>query len=299
LYVYKETVVRLLLLIILVTLLSCTVEKSSFMLDGKVIYSAQGLKVFNLRSKEVSVISETPFRLINYFDYVNDKNLLVSIFELNATPNRERIELWSKQGEVIREVALGSNAVYFEQFEKIVFNDKKGDLIISELNGGIETHILIEANNKFQNKPVLKTALDSFLYVKEIGGEYNIAEYSLTKKSSTIKIVFQNCSLDKSIWLSKKSALLCQERLRDGEISGSYKLVNINGEIEEMNFGVDGSWPLTSLEDEHYILLQQRTTDNFGTKEIHSVWVYDIESSQTHMIFDDLYMPSEVRQYKN
>ena len=94
--------------------------------------------------------------------------------------------------------------------------------------------------------------------------------------------------------MKAKGALICQEREYNSKRTGNYYLVPRTGNPVKLDFGIEGAWPLASLKDKKYILLQERTTNNFGTKEVHPLWIYDMSDKKLNLMSKDVYMTSKV-----
>ena len=287
---------RLIILLFFFTISSCSSEVRIVPMEGSFIFGTHGLATLDLKSNAVTKIVDTPFRLIEYFDFVTSDKLLVSVYELNPSETREKIEIWATDGAVLEEFELGSNAVYFEKHKTVVFHNSNGNLVHRNLVDSDSEQVMIEHNNRFQNMPVVKTSDSSFLFVKEISQNYEIYEFSLLTNTAVAKPEFKDCSLDKSLWLSQAKSLLCQQREQSGKITGNYFLKEINGKSTPIDFGVSGAWPITVFNESAFILLQERTTTNLGTREIHPLWAYNLIQKKVVKIADDIYIASEIKE---
>jgi hypothetical protein len=277
-------------------LFSCSGDEMVVQMDGKFIFGNHGLSILDLGSNEVDILVDTPFRLIKYFDLIDDEKTLISAYELNATEGREKIEIWSLDGSLVQEIGLGSNAVYFSKHDIVVFHDSQGNLAYKPLSDTESSATIIEHNNKFQNKPVIKTGEDSFLYIKEVDEDYGVFEFSFILRESVKKSKFKQCYLDKSLWVPELHSLICQIRKPNGKLTGEFSLVGSAEGVVTLDFGVHGAWPLTTFRKGRFVLLQQRTTTNFGTKEIHPLWAFDLVERKSVKVAENIYVPSEIKE---
>lgn len=278
------------------TVLSCSSEMNVTSMKGSFMFGTQGLTSLDLETNGVSKIIDTPFRLVKYFDFITSDKLLVSAYDLKATQDREKIEVWSVNGSIIESFEHGSNASYFDNSNTVVFYNSNGHLVRKNLNHSVTEQVILERNNKFQNKPVIKTGDGTFLFVKEVNGEYRIYEFSLLTDMAIDKPAFGDCSLDKSLWIPYLSALLCQYREQNGKITNEYFLIDANGKSTQIYFNVPSVWPITIFDDGSKILLQQRITTNMGTKEIHPLWVYDLVEKKSVKVAENVYVSGVIRE---
>lgn len=288
---------RWVLLVFLFAISSCSSEVRVTPMEGSFIFGTHGLATLDLESNAVTKIVDTPFRLVKYFDFVTSDKLLVSAYDLNATETREKIEIWATDGTVLEEFELGSNAVYFEKHNAVVFHNSNGNLVRRDLVGNGSEQLMIEHSNRFQNKPVVKISDSSFLFIKEVNQKYEIYEFSLLTNTAVAKPELKDCSLDKSLWISSAKSLLCQQREQSGKITGNYFLIETNGKSTQIDFGVSGAWPITVFNESSFILLQERTTTDLGMKEVHPLWAYDLIHKKSVKVAENIYIPSEIKVY--
>lgn len=290
---------RWFIIICLFAISSCSSEVKIIPMQGSFIFGTQGLNSLDLESNAVTKIVDTPSRLVNHFDFVTSDKILVSVYELNATNTRAKIEIWSPDGTILQEFGLGSNAVFFEKHNAVVFHNANGHLVRRNLMGSNAEQETIEQKNKFQNEPVVKTSDSSFLFIKEVSHNYEIYEFSFLTNTVVAKQEFRNCSLDKSLWVTQMKSLLCQQRENNGKITGNYFLKDINGKSTPVDFGVSGAWPIAVFNESSFILLQERTTTNMGTKEVHPLWAYDLIEKKSVKVAENVYIPSEIKERKH
>ena len=274
---------------VLFFLLSCKEKQEIISFDSKIMFAGNALYHFNMSNNKKEKLLEKKEFLIRHISKIDNKNILVSLYQLSPTKNRNTIEVWRMDSKKTP-YKKGSKAVYFKKHDTIIYYNEIGDLVTSRFSEKNKTEYLIEKSNKFQPKPAILTSEETFIFVKELQGKYSIAEHNVLTKTTTILNNFKECSLDKSIWLKKSKQLLCQQRDSNGRISGIYFLITKQGHKSKLNFSEKGFWPVASIQDDKKILLQNVNITNLGTQEIYPLWIYDIKNSSYQKVAFDIYI---------
>ena len=257
-------------------------EEIESSLLGELIYGslAYGGQIYSLdlQSGEEHAISDWPPVWILSLSRISATRILVSLKEY-ADPERYKgvkkydkskfpdstnkywVAVYDFLGGELKIIRAGRKAVYFPEYEQIVYYRRTGDaLIIASLDGvGAEDQIVdIEAkpvNNEYQ-KPMQVSGTE-FLYSDYASGSYGIWKYDL-RLGKARHLDGLNCRLDRAVWVESMKQLLCEVPAEIGMSAKTYYILtdlagNTSKEFPWRGMGLES--PVISVKNSESVLL--------------------------------------------
>ncbi len=263
--------------------------------NGDLYFGGQGIYSFDLSTARVNEIYSAPGFLINTVRAMGGNRLLLSIYELNPSGDREKIAIFDYKKPVPDVILSGSGAIYMAAYHKVVYYNKKSYLSVFDTGGSGAAAVIIDRDPPAVPTPVIRISDDAFLFGSMRGGSAGIWMYEIPNGTYTNPAGLNNCSLVYSVWRARTGELFCREQENNGEITGTFSLVRPDGRNrQKVSLGEGEFWPLTYIGETDSVVLQERVFDPSLQAERHPVWLYSFVTESMHRIADDLFLGTGV-----
>jgi len=262
---------------------------------GDLYFGGQGIYSFDLATARVKEIYSAPDFLINTVRAMDSNRLLLSIYDLDPSGQREKIVIFDDKKPVPEVILSGSGAIYMAAHHKVVYYNSRSYLSAYDTGRSGAAAVIIDRHPPAVPTPVIRISDDAFLFASMRGGSAGIWMYDIPNGTYTNTAGLNHCSLVYSVWRARTGELFCRERKNNGEITGTFSLVRPGGRNrQKVSLGEGEFWPLAYIEETDSVVLQQRVFDPSLQAERHPVWLYSFVTGSMHRIADDLFLGTGV-----
>lgn|GEM_PF-5455578 len=263
--------------------------------EGNLYFGGQGIYSFDLATARVTRLYSAPDFLINTVGVMDGNRLLLSIYDLNPSGEREKIAIFDDKKPAPDVILPGSGAIYMAAHHKVVYYNSRSYLSVFDTGGGGAAAVIIDRDPPAVPTPAIRVSDDAFLFGSMRSGSNGIWMYDIPSDTYTNLPGLNNCSLIYSVWRARTGELFCRERNNDGEITGTFYLVRPDGSNrQDVSLGEGEFWPLAYIEETDSVVLQERVFDASLHVERHPVWLYSFTTGSRQRIADDLFLGAGV-----
>jgi len=260
------------------------------------LYFAQThyLMRFSLKDGSLSVVTNLGDETINDISNFLEGRLLIAE---SARINRKEIRRISwvdvNTGQTAALYA-GVLARYLAGPGIVVYDD--GDRLYAVALSGDSESETIFTHNTNPVSSVLVAANDTVLFEASDGEAWLIRSYDvITGTLKPLDRLSRVCRLDQAVWINDLEQLACKERSNQ-MTDARYVLTNLDGDVsgalalpEGKNFDL-----LTYVSGQNALILKESWYSIFGGQEKSAIWVYNMQSGESHRLVENQDLGSSV-----
>ena len=246
---------------------------------------ASYLARFSLRDASLTIVDNRGNREIRDVSGFGPDKLLIAESESINRKNVSRISWIDLKTGQSTALYSGMLARFLSDSDVIVY-DNGLKLFAVSLSGDPGGDEVIVSHRRNQLSAIIEVMSDVVLFEIHENGEKVIRSYDMvTGESRILDALSAACSLDGAVWIDEIEQLACRERSGDDEIS-AYILTSLEGEVGPRLVLPEGGQflALTFVDSQGILILKEKWTSEFGTRQNSAVWAHDIRSGRNYRI---------------
>ncbi len=260
------------------------------------LYFAQThyLMRFSLKDGSLSVVTNLGDEIIHDVSNFLENRLLIAE---SASINRKEVHRISwvdvNTGQtaalysgVLARYLAGSGIVVYDDGEK---------LFAVELAGDSDSKTIFTHKTN-QVSTVLVVSKDTVLFEVSDAGDWLIRSYDvITGKLQSLDRLSAVCRLAQAVWIGDLEQLVCKERSNQMTYT-RYILTNLDGDVSGALALPEGKQfeALTYIDGQNALILKEGWHSVFGGQEKSALWVYNMQSGESHRLAENQNLGSSV-----
>jgi len=258
-------------------------------LKGILYYGSQGIDAIDLATNRVSEVYAAPGFSINKVENMGDKHLLISMYGLNPSADREKIGIIDGRKLTLDVLRPGSGAIYMASHNKIVYYNNQSRLSVFDPVKINQAEIIIDSDPPDAPGTVIQVSDDVVLFESMRNSASYIWTYNILTGTYLNLAGLKNCSLNHSFWRARSEQLFCNQKTNNNEITGKFYLVSLDGSHRKnISLGEGEFWPVTYIQELDAMVLQERSFVASKHVERHPVWLYSFDTESRQRIAEDV-----------
>ena len=250
------------------------------------LYFAQShyLMRFGLKDGSLSVVTNLGDKTIHDVSSFLENRLLIAE---TASINRKEVRRISwVDVNTGQSAALYSGVLarYLEGSGIVVYDDGESFYAVA-LAGDTDSETIF-THKLNQLSTVMVVSKDTVLFETSDAGDWRIGSYNvITRELKTLDRLSGVCRLAQAAWISDLQQLACKESSNQSK-NGRYVLANLEGDVSGALALPEGKRfaALTYISDQNALVLKESWNSIFGGQDKTAIWVYNLQSRESHRL---------------
>lgn len=280
----RKILLRLCLILLLPTLFSCDPGDQPGYHGYLYFAKSHYLMRYGLKDGSLSVVTNLGDKRIHDISSFLENRLLIAE---SASVNRmgvRRISWVDVNTGQTAALYSGILARFLEGSGIVVYDD--GERLFTVALASDSDSETIFTHKMYQISTLMVVSKDTVLFETNDDGEWRIRSYNvITGTLKTLDRLSGICRLDQAVWINDLEQFACKERSNQSEYA-SYILTDLNGDVSGTLALPEGKHfdALAYISGQSALVLQESSSGFFGGQDKSAIWVYNIQSGESHRL---------------